>query len=180
MHISTSKIRNLISRPTSNYPDLPAKDPIYFLERAINLSRSGMMERMGGPFGCVIVYNDQIVGEGYNKVTSLNDPTAHAEVIAIREACKNLKSYELIDCDLYSSCEPCPMCLGAIYWARIRRVTFANTRTQASAIGFDDDHIYKEINVHLADRQISFIHQPHPEAERVFRDWKDWEGKQPY
>src|SRR5215212_3121763 len=113
------------------------------LERAIELSRQGMQQGCGGPFGCVIVKNGEIVGEGYNMVTSTNDPTAHAEVVAIRQACTKLNAYQLPGCDVYASCEPCPMCLGAIYWARPARVIFANTRHDAAAIEFDDEHIYK-------------------------------------
>src|SRR5882757_3960510 len=117
-----------------------------FLERAITLSKEGMESGKGGPFGCVIVKDNEIVGEGNNKVTSSNDPTAHAEVVAIRDACEKLNTYQLDGCDIYTSCEPCPMCLGAIYWARPRRVIYANTREEAAAIEFDDDFIYNEIN----------------------------------
>jgi guanine deaminase len=152
----------------------------YFLERAIELSREGMQKGFGGPFGCIITKGDIIIGEGYNRVTSSNDPTAHAEVTAIREACNRLETYQLIDCELFSSCEPCPMCLGAIYWARLKIVVYANTREEAAAIGFDDDFIYKEINAKMKDRKIPFIHHPHALAEKVFIDWKNWEGKRSY
>ena len=151
-----------------------------FLERAIELSRLGMQNGNGGPFGCVVVMGDRIVGEGSNMVTSTNDPTAHAEVVAIREACKKLGTYQLTDCEIYTSCEPCPMCLGAIYWARPKRVIFANTRQEAAAIEFDDDFIYHEINTDLADRKIPFLHYPHPKAKEVFDAWKKWEGKKKY
>lgn len=152
----------------------------HFLERAIELSRNGMRAGHGGPFGCVIVKGDTIVGEGCNMVTSTNDPTAHAEVVAIREACRQLNTYQLSDCELYASCEPCPMCLGAIYWARPQRVIYANTKQDAAAIDFDDDFIYKEINLPMAERSIPFIHFPHPGAIEVFNQWKTWEGKKPY
>lgn len=152
----------------------------YFLERAIELSRSGMQNGHGGPFGCVIVKDDKIVGEGSNMVTSTNDPTAHAEVVAIRQACKNLGTYQLDDCEIYASCEPCPMCLGAIYWARPRQVIFANTRQDAAAIQFDDDLIYSEINTAMNDRKIPFIHFPHPLAKAIFEEWKKMEGKKLY
>ncbi|MEI9945965.1 MAG: nucleoside deaminase [Chitinophagaceae bacterium] len=151
-----------------------------FLERAIELSLKGMEGRQGGPFGCVIVKDDEIVGEGWNMVTVSNDPTAHAEVVAIRNACKKLNTFQLTDCDVYASCEPCPMCLGAIYWARPRRVIYANTKEDAAAIEFDDHFIYKEINAKMNDREIPFIHVPHILAREVFVKWKNWEGKESY
>src|SRR5260221_269887 len=145
-----------------------------FLERAIALSKQGMESGQGGPFGCVIVKNNEIIGEGNNKVTSSNDPTAHAEVVAIRQACKKLRTYQLKDCDIYTSCEPCPMCLGAIYWARPRRVIYANTRQEAAAIEFDDDFIYGEISAAIGDRKIPFIHVPDDGAREIFTAWKNW------
>ena len=116
-----------------------------FLERAIELSRKGMQDGHGGPFGCVITKGDVIVGEGCNKVISSNDPTAHAEVVAIRMACKVLETYQLTGCDLYTSCEPCPMCLGTIYWARPDHVFYAGTRHDAAEAGFDDHFIYEQV-----------------------------------
>ncbi len=151
-----------------------------FLERAIELSRQGMRNGKGGPFGCVIVKGEEIIGEGCNQVTSLNDPTAHAEVVAIRQACIKLGTFQLTDCEIYSSCEPCPMCLGAIYWARPKKVVYANTRGEAAAIDFDDDFIYGEINAQMKDRKIPFEHIPHPMAKEVFEAWKNWEGKIKY
>lgn len=151
-----------------------------YLERAIELSQRGMRQGHGGPFGCVIVRNNQIVGEGFNMVASTNDPTAHAEIVAIRQACQSLNSFQLTECDVYASCEPCPMCLGAIYWARPKRVIYANTRADAAAIEFDDDFIYKEITKGMLERQIPFIHHPHPLAIQVFDEWKKWEGKMKY
>jgi guanine deaminase len=151
-----------------------------FLERAIELSKKGMESLMGGPFGCVIVKDGKIVGEGSNEVTTTNDPTAHAEVVAIRNACKNLKSFQLTDCDVYASCEPCPMCLGAIYWARPKRVIYANSKKDAAAINFDDQFIYDEIDKEGIDRQIQFIHHPHPAAMEVFDQWKALENKTIY
>lgn len=151
-----------------------------FLEKAIELSKKGMESGKGGPFGCVIVKNNEIVGQGYNMVTETNDPTAHAEVVAIRNACKMLNTYQLTGCDIYASCEPCPMCLGAIYWARPRRVIYANTKEDAAAIEFDDDFIYQEINTYSAERKIPFIHAAHPLAKEVFDLWKKWEGKKLY
>ena len=151
-----------------------------FLERAIELSRMGMESGNGGPFGCVIVKGDEIVGEGSNQVTSTNDPTAHAEVVAIRAACKKLGTFQLSDCEVYTSCEPCPMCLGAIYWARPKRVVYANTREEAAGIEFDDEFIYQEINAKMSDRKIPFLHCPHPLAQKVFEQWKSLEGKTKY
>jgi tRNA(Arg) A34 adenosine deaminase TadA len=155
-------------------------DEIRFLERAIELSKTGMQGLKGGPFGCVIVKDGKIVGEGSNEVTTSNDPTAHAEVVAIRNACKNLNTFQLTDCDVYASCEPCPMCLGAIYWARPRRVIYANTKQDAAAINFDDQFIYDEIDKPGANRQIAFIHHPHPAALEVFEQWKAMENKLAY
>lgn len=151
-----------------------------YLEKAIELSGRARINGKGGPFGCVVVLGDEIIGEGYNQVTSSNDPTAHAEVVAIREACKRLGSYQLTDCEIYTSCEPCPMCLGAIYWARPKRVIFANTREEAAAIDFDDEFIYNEINTEMKERKITFVHYPHPKAKEVFEAWKKWEGKVKY
>ena len=151
-----------------------------FMERAIELSRQGMLGGQGGPFGCVVVLGDQIIGEGCNMVTSVNDPTAHAEVVAIRAACNKLGNYQLDGCEIYTSCEPCPMCLGAIYWARPKRVVYANTRIEAAGIEFDDELIYKEINTPMDQRLISFIHYPHPAAKEVFQEWVNWEGKKKY
>jgi len=151
-----------------------------FLEKAIELSKHGMMNQHGGPFGCVIVRGGEIVGEGCNMVIATNDPTAHAEIVAIRDACKKLKTFQLDDCDIYTSCEPCPMCLGAIYWARPRRVIYANTRFDAAAIHFDDEFIYQQINTDMIQRTIPFIHEPHPLALQVFEEWKKIENKNLY
>ncbi len=151
-----------------------------FLERAIELSGEGMRNGAGGPFGCVVVLGNEIVGEGSNQVTSSNDPTAHAEVVAIRNACNNLGTYQLTDCEVYTSCEPCPMCLGAIYWARPKRVVYANTREDAAAIEFDDEFIYQEIAASMQERKIPFVHYPHPMASDIFQQWKNWEGKKKY
>ena len=120
-----------------------------FMLEAIKLSRSGMENKEGGPFGCMIVKGDEIIGRGWNKVIVSNDPTAHAEVTAIRDACATLNSFQLEGCELYTSCEPCPMCMGAIYWARPDRVYYANTRYDAANIGFDDSMIYQELTIPL-------------------------------
>jgi guanine deaminase len=151
-----------------------------FLRAAILLAGEGIKNGVGGPFGCIIVKDGEIVGKGSNQVTSTNDPTAHAEVVAIRDACKNLSTYQLSGCDIYTSCEPCPMCLGAIYWARPRRVVYASTRYQAADAGFDDDFIYREIKLSDIERQILFQHTAHPEAVAVFEQWKKIGDKKLY
>ena len=142
-----------------------------FMLEAIQLSQIGMDHNEGGPFGCVIVKEGKIVGRGHNKVTSTNDPTAHAEITAIRDACAHLQTYELVDCDLYTSCEPCPMCLSAIYWARIRNIYFACTRKDAALIGFDDDFIYKEIPKQFDQRAIPICQLMREDAFEIFKKW---------
>ena len=151
-----------------------------FLERAIELSRQGMQHGHGGPFGCVIVRDSKVIGEGNNEVLLNNDPTAHAEIVAIRNACKKLNSFQLPGCDVYCSCEPCPMCMGAIYWARPQRVIFANTKTDAAAVNFDDQFIYDEIQKLPVDRRIEFIHVPLDEALAIFLEWKNTDDRQEY
>lgn len=151
-----------------------------FMERAIELSKEGMLNEMGGPFGCVIVKDGKIIAEGCNSVTSNNDPTAHAEVVAIRKACHELGVYQLKGCILYTSCEPCPMCLGAIYWARPDQVFYANTKQDAASIGFDDDFIYKEIPLPDAERQIEFNHLHLDSAYKVFELWEEKGNKKLY
>ncbi len=141
------------------------------MKAAIQLSREGSESNKGGPFGCIVVKDGKIVGKGSNQVTSSNDPTAHAEIVAIRDACKNLDSFQLEGCEIYTSCEPCPMCLGAIYWSRPEKVYFANTRDQAAEAGFDDAFIYDEINVSPALRKIEMVHLPDAEALQIFKDW---------
>jgi tRNA(Arg) A34 adenosine deaminase TadA len=142
------------------------------LARAVALSREHMEKGTGGPFGAVIADQDgRIVSEGWNCVTSGNDPTAHAEITAIRRACESLDRFDLKGHVIYSSCEPCPMCLAAIYWARLDRLIFANSREQAAAIGFDDAAIYAEIPKPLAERSIPTLHQPGADAAQVFADW---------
>ena len=150
------------------------------MRRAVALSAEKMRTGAGGPFGCVIARDGEIIAEGSNQVTSANDPTAHAEVVAIREACRKLNSFSLEGCELYTSCEPCPMCLGAIYWARLDRVYYANTRVDAAAIGFDDDHIYRELDKTIGDRAVPFIHMASTEAQQVFKEWMEKPDKIPY
>ena len=124
------------------------------MREAIRLSRQKMQAGAGGPFGAVVVRNNEIIARGWNRVTSANDPTAHAEVTAIRAACKKLRTFQLDDCELYTSCEPCPMCLAAIYWARFQKVFFANSRKDAAQIQFDDDLIYREVARPISRRRI--------------------------
>jgi len=150
------------------------------MRRAAALSAEKMRSGLGGPFGCVIARDGQIIAEGSNEVTSANDPTAHAEVVAIREACRKLGTFNLEGCELYTSCEPCPMCLGAIYWARLDRVYYANTRTEAAAIGFDDDHIYRELDKPINDRAVPFIRMASAEAQQAFREWAEKPDKTRY
>ena len=142
-----------------------------FMTRSIELARIGVETNAGGPFGCVVAKNDEIVGEGNNRVTSTNDPTAHAEIIAIREACHRLGTFQLDDCVIYTSCEPCPMCLGAIYWARPAKVFYACTRDDASKIGFDDDFIYREFEKSNDEREMKLINLMRDEALEVFASW---------
>ena len=147
---------------------------------AISLGRTGMNNTEGGPFGCVIVKGEEIVGRGWNRVLHLNDPTAHAEVTAIRDACSNLGTFQLTDCEIYTTCEPCPMCMGAIYWARPAKVYYANTRTDAAEIGFDDSMIYEELTLPLQFRKISIINIGRDHALSLFLDWKQKENKNLY
>jgi tRNA(Arg) A34 adenosine deaminase TadA len=151
-----------------------------FMARAIHLSMEGVQSGHGGPFGAVIVRGQQIIAEGVNQVTSTNDPTAHAEMLAIRQACQKLGVFELKDCELYTSCEPCPMCLGAIYWARIAKIYFANTAEDAASIGFDDSFIYRELKETHSQRRIPAIQMMREEALAGFRAWLDKPGKIPY
>lgn len=142
------------------------------MTRAIGLAQAGVDDDLGGPFGCVIVKAGEIVGEGNNRVTSTLDPTAHAEVVAIREACKNLKSFQLDGCIVYTSCEPCPMCLGAIYWARPTSIFIACNRQDAAEAGFDDEFIYEEISSpDFASRKVPISMLMREEGLEVFRNW---------
>ena len=147
---------------------------------AIALSLKGINQNEGGPFGCVIVKDDIIIGRGNNQVTSTNDPTAHAEVVAIRDACKNLNNFQLDGCEVYTSCEPCPMCLGAIYWARPKIVYYANNREDAAGIGFDDSMIYEEMKVEIGDRKIPIISLQREEALKIFKEWMKKTDKNVY
>ena len=143
-----------------------------FMRAAIRLSLGKMRANCGGPFGAVVVRQGKIIARGWNQVTSTNDPTAHAEVTAIRAACKKLKTFRLDGCELYTSCEPCPMCLAAIYWARLKKVYYANTRGDAAQIQFDDDLIYREVTRPVSRRKIPMRQLLRREALKVFADWQ--------
>ena len=151
-----------------------------YLRQAIAIAREGVQRDRGGPFGAVIVKDGKILGQGNNGVTSTNDPTAHAEVTAIRHACQQIEDFQLPGATIYSSCEPCPMCLAAIYWARLDRVVYACTRTDAADIGFDDAHIYKEIPLQNEERSIQIDTMLRNEGLEAFDDWKTKEDKVRY
>lgn len=151
-----------------------------FMREAIRLSIENVDSGKGGPFAAVIVKDGKIIATGVNEVTSSNDPTAHAEVVAIRNACKSLNAYQLDGCEIYCSCEPCPMCLGAIYWARASKIYFANTKEDAAAIDFDDDFIYKEIDRSHADRKVETIQLLRDEALQAFEKWQSSPLKKRY
>lgn len=151
-----------------------------FMARAIQLSIENVRSGRGGPFGAIVVKGGEIIAEGVNSVTGTNDPTAHAEVTAIREACKKLQTFELKGCEIYTSCEPCPMCLGAIYWARPDRIYFGNTASDAAKIGFDDSLIYREMSEPLSQRRIPSIQMMRDEALEGFRAWSEKTDKLPY
>jgi guanine deaminase len=144
-----------------------------FMARAIQLSVENVRQGAGGPFGAVIVREGSIVAEGVNSVTATNDPTAHAEIMAIRAACSKLGNFSLRDCEIYTSCEPCPMCLGAIYWAHLSRIYFGNVAADASKIGFDDSFIYREFAEPLTARKIPMIAMMQDEALTAFRTWQE-------
>jgi guanine deaminase len=150
-----------------------------FMRRAIALSREGV-ERGGGPFGAVVVLGDRIVGEGANQVTSSLDSTAHAEIVAIRAACATLARFELGGCEIFTSCEPCPMCLGAIYWARLDRVVYANDRHDAARIGFDDEQVYRELAMPVGARRLPMVRLLEDEARAVFEEWARRPDRVPY
>jgi len=150
-----------------------------FMALAVDLSRENI-EKGGGPFGAIIVKDGQVVGKGANRVTVSLDPTAHAEVEAIRNACQTLKTFDLSECEIYTSCEPCPMCLSAIYWARLGKIYYGNTKKDAAQIEFDDDFIYQELAKSEDQRQISMTQISRSEALKVFNIWKNKTDKVPY
>lgn len=147
---------------------------------AIRLSFETMRNNTGGPFGAVVVKDGEIIARGFNRVISTNDPTAHAEVVAIREACKNLNDFQLTGCEIYTSCEPCPMCMAAIYWARPDKVYYANSKTDAASIGFDDDFIYEELALPYSDRKIPMLRIMPEEALTAFQEWNSKSDKVEY
>jgi tRNA(Arg) A34 adenosine deaminase TadA len=152
-----------------------------FMRRAIELAQAGVDANAGGPFGCVVVKDGEIVGEGVNRVTSTNDPTAHAEVVAIRDACTKLASFQLEGCVIYTSCEPCPMCLGAIYWARPERIVIACDRNDAADAGFDDAFIYDELcGNDVKNRKVQMTSLLRDEGLKVFQNWIDKPDKVEY
>jgi guanine deaminase len=144
-----------------------------YMQIAVELAEKGMDTGEGGPFGAIIVKNGEIVGKGNNRVTSTNDPTAHAEMVAIRDACKNLNSFQLDDCEIYTSCEPCPMCLAAIYWSRPKAVYYACTKVDAANIGFDDNYIYHQIYKPIEQRDLKLVKLNDIESIRVFKKWDE-------
>ncbi len=160
--------------------DYTNEQEVAFMREAINLARIGMERNEGGPFGAVIVKDGKIIGRGHNTVTSSNDPTAHAEMNAIREACEYLQDFQLIDCTIYTSCEPCPMCLGAIYWARLSRIIYASDRYDAANIDFDDQFIYDELQVPYEDRQIKVRQMLRDESIKLFKEWEEKSNKKLY
>lgn len=153
---------------------------IIFMKEAVKVALEGMNNNEGGPFGCIVVKDNEVIGRGNNQVTSTNDPTAHAEIIAIREACKKLESFQLEGCEIYTSCEPCPMCLGAIYWARPDRVYYGSNQIDAANIGFDDEFIYKEIPLPYSERSIPFQQLGRDVALEAFIEWSKKEDKTEY
>ena len=152
---------------------------IDFMKRAILLSIDNIKNN-GGPFGCVIVKDNKIIAEGHNQVTADNDPTAHAEIVAIRNACAKLNNFFLKGCDLYTSCEPCPMCLSAIYWSHVDNIYYANTRMDAKNIDFDDSFIYSEVKKDITERKIKMIQMNRDEALEAFKIWENKEDKIKY
>jgi guanine deaminase len=157
----------------------PPADSTY-LRAAIQLAREHMEAGHGGPFGAVMVYEGQILAEGWNQVTSTNDPTAHAEVVAIRAAAARLGRFSLKGCTLFTSCEPCPMCLAATYWARIDRLVYGATRADAADIGFDDESLYREFTLPLSERSLPMVQMLHSEAIEVFEAWRSKADKTVY
>jgi guanine deaminase len=155
------------------------KDDRYLLRHAIKIAENGI-DKGFGPFGAVIAKEGKIIAEANNNVVMSHDPTAHAEVLAIRKAASLLKTHDLSECVLYSSCEPCPMCLGAIYWSGIKKVVYASDRHDAEKSGFSDKLIYDEISIDPAKRKINFIRMPEAGGEQVFKKWDDFENKIPY
>jgi tRNA(Arg) A34 adenosine deaminase TadA len=151
-----------------------------FMEQAIALSLENVRVGSGGPFAALVVRDGSVLATGTNQVTTLQDPTAHAEVVAIRAACQVLRNFQLTNCELYTTCEPCPMCMGAIYWARLAKVHYANTREDAARIGFDDSFIYDQLRLHPAERAIPTLQLMREQALEAFREWEKSPNKVRY
>ncbi len=151
-----------------------------YMDEAFREAYNSMRNGIGGPFGAVVVKEGRVVGKGGNRVLATNDPTAHAEVVAIREACSALGTFDLDGAVLYATCEPCPMCLSAIYWANVSEVIYCLSRHDAASIGFRDSHIYDELGLDPEERKLTFRNEPHPEAETLFREWLTKDDKIPY
>ncbi len=152
----------------------------YYMQCAIDLAENGIKQNEGGPFGAIIVKNGKIVGKGNNRVISTNDPTAHAEIVAIRDACTNLESFDLSGCEIYTSCEPCPMCLSAIYWANISKIYYGNTRKDAANIGFRDDFLFEEIKKIIENRKIPTENLLREQTIKTFKSWQQKKDKTRY
>jgi guanine deaminase len=152
----------------------------HFMEEAIEIALENVNSNRGGPFGAIVVKNGKVIGVGRNEVTASNDPTAHAEMQAIRAACQYLNDFQLIGCDIYTSCEPCPMCIGAIYWSRPRAVYYASTKEDAAEIGFDDQFIYEQISLPMADRKITMKQIFSPYSDLPFKTWEKTKEKKDY
>jgi guanine deaminase len=151
-----------------------------FMRMAIELAENNVIREQGGPFGAVIVKDGMVLARSANKVVPNNDPTAHAEVLAIRLACQELNTFDLSGCEIYTSCEPCPMCLGAIYWARIDKIHYANTKADAASVGFDDAFIYEELDKPLDKRKLTIVQLMRDEAMNAFKLWSEFEGRAEY
>lgn len=177
---ATQTVRTNSFLNTYRFPVSSPSSPHDFLHEAIEMAVQNVTTGQGGPFAALVVRDGEIIGRGTNVVTTLNDPTAHAEITAIRRACTEENHFELKDCTLYATCEPCPMCLGAAYWARLDRVYFAATSEDAADAGFDDSHIYEELNAPPADRSIPMEQELHDEADRPFDAWLDYEERVEY
>lgn len=160
-------------------PEQQLPDDQFFLQQALNLAIQSAKQQ-GGPFGAIIVHNGNVIGQGHNQVTETCDPSAHAEIMAIRNACNNINSHQLKDCTIYSSCEPCPMCMSAIYWARIPRLIYAATAQDAASAGFDDQFIYDELAKPYQQRSMSIQHIPHELANKSFEEWLANDAREDY
>jgi guanine deaminase len=170
----------LAKNSTQPYELRPIMNQNAFMRRAIDLALDKMRENGDGPFGALVVRDGKIIAEGWNQVTATNDPTAHAEIVAIQRACAALGTFELLDCDIYANCEPCPMCLGAIYWTRLRRIYYCKSRVDAARIGFDDDFVYQQIALPPSTRKIPAIQLTDEKADLVFSEWAANPNKREY